>query len=154
MSMHRIALTLLALAASPVAAAAPGWMLGTADSGGSALVFGTPGQDRDAFQLYCNAGRLTLTTWTGGPPRGVSDPAFPTRLSVFFGSREILYPASGQVTGPGTLTRIDAPIPDPGPFLTSLDGVSRLTTVIYAGRRMAVTPGPALTSEFRKACGF
>jgi hypothetical protein len=154
MSIHRVALTLLALSASPAAAAAPGWMLGTADSGGSALVFGTPGQDRDAFQLYCNAGKLTLTTWTGGPPRGVSDPAFPTTLNVFFGRREILYPASGQVTGPGNLTRIDAPIPDAAAFLTSLDGVSRLTTVIYAGRRMAVTPTPAQTADFRKACGF
>lgn len=150
----RTAAALVLMLAAPAAAASPAWVLGSADSGGSALVFGTPGEDRDAFQLYCSNGALTLTTWTGGPPRNVTDKSFPTSLSVFFGRREILYPAAGSVTGPGTLTRIDAPIPDPGPFLTSLDGVSRLTTVIYAGRRMAVTPTPAQTVEFRKACGF
>jgi hypothetical protein len=154
MSIRRLALALFALSALPAAAAAPAWVLGSSEGGGSALVFGTPGQDRDAFQLYCTGGKLTLTTWTGGPPRNVTDKSFPTTLNVFFGRREILYPAIGQVTGPGTLTRIDAPIPDAGPFLTSLDGVSRLTTVIYAGRRMAVTPTPAQTAEFRKACGF
>jgi hypothetical protein len=145
------ALTLFAALAAPAAAAE--WTLG-ADNGKAALVFGTPGTDRDAFQLFCSDGGLTLSTWAGRPPRDMTPGTFPTQLSVFFGGRQLFYDATGSFADPAGPTRIDARIPDPKGFLASLDGVSRLTTVIYAGRRMAVTPTAAQTADFRKACGF
>jgi hypothetical protein len=152
--MHIRHLAIIAAAiALPAAAATPGWTFGAGDRN-AALVLGTPGTDRDAFQLYCADNMLTLSTWAGSPPRNVSEGTFPTQISVFFGGRELIFAATGSVTVPKGLTRIDARIPDPGAFLTSLDGVSRLTTVIYAGRRMAVPPTPAQTADFRKACGF
>lgn len=149
-----LALVVLAVAAAPAAAQSPGWTLGAGENKTAALVFGTPGTDRDAFRLDCSAGMMSLSTWAGGPPRNIAEGSFPTQISVMFGKRELIFAATGQVAGPGGLTRIDARIPEPGAFLTSLDGVSRLTTIIYAGRRMAVTPTPAQTAEFRKSCGF
>jgi hypothetical protein len=150
-------LAALALPAAASAAAAPGWTFG-AGAGEAALVFGTPGTDRDAFRLDCSGGKMTISTWAPSPPRNVTQGSFPTQISVFFGKRELIFAATGSVAasgdGAGRLTRVDARIPEPGAFLTSLDGVSRLTTVIYAGRRMAVTPSAAQTAEFRKACGF
>jgi hypothetical protein len=154
MHMLRFVIVLLAAAASPLAAQSAGWTLGTGDDKSAALVIGTPGTDRDAFRLDCSAGMMTLSTWAGGPPRGISEGSFPTQISVLFGRRELIFAATGRVTGPGSTTRLDARIAEPGAFLTSLDGVSRLTTVISAGRRMALTPTPAQTAEFRTACGF
>jgi hypothetical protein len=148
------ALILLATAATPVAAAAAAAWTIEPGTGTSALVFGVPVTDRDAFRLDCSGGQMTLSTWTGSPPRGVSQGSFPTQISVFFGRRELIFAATGSVTGPGGATRIDARIPDPRAFLTSLDQVSRLTTVIYAGRRMAPTPAAPQTADFRTACGF
>lgn len=148
------ALILLAAAASPVAAQTVGWTLEPGGNAAAALVFGVPATDRDAFRLDCSGGMMTISTWANSPPRGRTEGSFPTELSVFFGRRELVFAATGQVTGPGGTTRIDARIADPGAFLTSLDQVSRLTTVIYAGRRMAVTPAATQTADFRKACGF
>lgn len=154
MRRRQLALALFAAAAVPAAAQAPGWTLGAGDNRTAALVIGTPGTDRDAFRLDCSDGLMSLSTWAGGPPRNISEGSFPTQISVFFGKRELIFAATGRVTGPGGVTRIDARIPEPGAFLASLDGVSRLTTVIYAGRRMAVTPTAMQTADFRKACGF
>jgi hypothetical protein len=148
-----LALALLAAAAVPVAANATGWTHRVGEKS-SALVFGTPVTDRDAFRLECRDGGMTLSTWTGSPPRGVTEGTFPTRLSVFFGNRELAFTATGSVTGPNSASRIDARIVDPAAFLTSLDQVSRLTTVIFSGRRMAPTPSTAQTASFRKGCGF
>lgn len=147
------ALILVAAAAVPVAAEAAGWTL-EPGTNAAALVFGVPATDRDAFRLDCSGGMITLSTWANGPPRGRTEGSFPTEISVFFGRRELVFAATGRVTGPGGTSRIDARIADPGAFLTSLDQVSRLTTVIYAGRRMAVTPAAGQTAAFRKACGF
>jgi hypothetical protein len=147
------ALALIAALAVPTAASAAGWTLQPANAG-AVLVFGTPVTDRDAFRLECRNGGLTLSTWTGSPPRGVTKGTFPTRLSVFFGNRELVFDATGSVTGPNGASRIDARIVDPAAFLASLDQVSRLTTVIFSGRRMAATPSAAQTAEFRKACKF
>ena len=97
---------------------------------------------------------MSISTWAGSPPRGVTEGSFPTRLSVFFGNRELAFAATGRVTGPGGTSRIDARIVDPAAFLNSLDQVQRLTTVIFAGRRMAPTPAASQTADFRKACGF
>jgi hypothetical protein len=138
------ALILIAAAAVPVAAEAAGWTL-EPGTNAAALVFGVPATDRDAFRLDCSAGMMTLSTWANGPPRGRTEGSFPTEISVFFGRRELVFAATGRVTGPATTTRIDARI---------ADQVSRLTTVIYAGRRMAVTPAADQTAAFRKACGF
>ena len=146
-------LALLAAAADPVAAHAAGWTHRIGEKS-SALVFGTPATDRDAFRFECRDGGLTLSTWAGAPPRGVTEGSFPTRLSVFFGNRELAFTATGLVTGPGSTSRVDARIVDPAAFLNSLDQVQRLTTVIFAGRRMAPTPTAAQTADFRKACGF
>jgi hypothetical protein len=144
----------LAITAAILAAAQPaGWRF-EPGQGAAALVFGTPVSDRDAFRLDCSDGKMSLSTWAASTPRGVSEGSFPTNLSVFFGSRELVFAATGRVTGPDRTTRIDARIPEPGAFLTSLDGVPRLTTVIFAGRRMAPVPGAAQTAAFRKACGF
>jgi hypothetical protein len=160
MRINHTVIALLAALALPAAAsaAAAGWTLAPGDKGVAALVFGTPGADRDAFRLDCSAGMMTISTWAPSPPRNVTQGTFPTQISVFFGKRELIFAATGSVAasgdGAGRLTRVDARIPEPGPFLTSLDGVSRLTTVIYAGRRMAVTPTAAQTADFRKACGF
>jgi hypothetical protein len=137
----------------PVAAHATGWNL-EPGTNTAALVFGTPVTDRDAFRLDCSNGALRLSTWTGAPPRGVSTGSFPTQLSVFFGRRELVFAATGSVTGPGGASRIDAGIADPAGFLASLGQVDRLTTVIFAGRRMAPAPAASQTAEFRKACGF
>ena len=159
MHIRHPAVALLATLALPAAAhaAAAGWTFGTGTNE-AALVFGTPGTDRDAFRLDCSGGKMTISTWAPSPPRNVTQGSFPTQISVFFGRRELIFAATGSVAdsgeGAGRLTRIDARLPEPASFLTSLDGVSRLTTVIYAGRRMAVTPTPAQTSDFRKACGF
>jgi len=154
--MRNLSIALVFLAAAPAALAAQpaGWTFATGDRQVAALVLGTPGTDRDAFRLDCSAGLMSLSTWANSPPRNVREGSFPTQISVFFGSRELVFAATGRVTGPGGLTRVDARIADPGRFLTSLDGVSRLTTVIYAGRRMAVTPTAAQTADFHKACGF
>jgi hypothetical protein len=148
-----IALALLVVAAVPVAAQASGWTLQPGKNT-AGLAFGTPVTDRDAFRLDCSGGMMSISTWAGSPPRGVTEGSFPTRLSVFFGNRELVFSATGRVTGPGSASRIDARIVDPGAFLTSLDQVSRLTTVIYAGRRMAASPTAEQTAGFRKACGF
>lgn len=151
------ALALFAALALPAAAsaAAPGWTLEPGEKAVAALVIGTPGTDRDAFRLDCSAGMMTISTWAPSPPRNVTEGSFPTQISVFFGRREFIFTGTGRVTGgAGGTTRIDARIAEPATFLTSLDGVSRLTTVIYAGRRMAVTPTPTQTADFRKACGF
>lgn len=147
-----LALVLLA-AATPVAANAAGWRLEPGKNS-AALVFGTPVTDRDAFRLDCSNGMMSISTWTGAPPRGVTETSFPTSISVFFGNRELVFAASGSVTGPGGASRIDARIVDPAAFLTSLGQVNRLTTVIYAGRRMAPAPAASQTADFRKACGF
>jgi hypothetical protein len=148
-----LALVLVAIAAAPAAAEASTW---TFEPGRNiaALVFGVPVTDRDAFRLDCSGGKMSISTWTGSPPRGVTEGSFPTSLSVFFGNRELTFAATGRVTGPGRATRIDARIVDPAAFLTSLDQVNRLTTTIFAGRRMAPTPSAQQTAEFRKACGF
>jgi hypothetical protein len=143
----------LLLAAAPVAAQSGGWTL-TPGTGSAALVLGTPVVDRDAFRLDCSNGMMSLSTWAGSPPRGVTEGTFPTRLSVFFGNRELVHSATGRVTGPNGASRIDARIADPAAFLTSLAGVNRLTTVIFAGRRMAPAPTATQTAQFRKACGF
>lgn len=148
------ALVLVAAVAAPVAAQTAGWTFEPGANAAAALVFGVPATDRDAFRLDCSGGMMTISTWAKGPPRGRTKGSFPTELSVLFGRRELVFAATGNVTGPGGTTRIDARIAEPGTFLTSLDQVSRLTTVIYAGRRMAVTPAAAQTAEFRKACGF
>ena len=151
------ALVLLAMAAVPAIASASTW---TFEPGRNtaALAFGVPVTDRDAFRLDCSGGKMSISTWTGSPPRGVTEGSFPTSLSVFFGSRELAFAATGRVTGGGTgsgrATRIDARIAAPAAFLTSLDQVPRLTTVIFAGRRMAPTPAATQTADFRKACGF
>jgi hypothetical protein len=147
-------LVLLAAAAVPVAAQTAGWTLEPGTNAAAALVIGAPGTDRDAFRLDCSGGMMTISTWASGPPRGRTEGSFPTELSVLFGRRELVFAATGRVTGPAGTTRIDARIADPGAFLTSLDQVSRLTTVIYAGRRMAATPAAAQTADFRKTCGF
>ena len=152
--MRTLFLTLALLAPSvPAPASATGWTLEPGQNS-TALVFGTPAVDRDAFRIDCGSGMLTLSTWARSPPRGVAEGTFPTTLSVFFGNRERVYTASGRVTGPGTTTRVDARIADPAAFLTSLDGVQRLTTVIFAGRRMAPIPAAAQTADLRKACGL
>jgi hypothetical protein len=148
-----LAFACIAAVAAPLAAQTSGWTHRIGEKS-SALVFGTPVTDRDAFRLECRDGGITLSTWTRSPPRGVTEGAFPTRLSVFFGNRELAFAATGSVTGPDGASRIDARIVDPAAFLTSLDQVSRLTTVIFSGRRMAVTPTAAQTADFRKACGF
>jgi hypothetical protein len=148
-----LAFACLAALVVPVAAHAAGWTHRIGEKS-SALVFGTPITDRDAFRLECRDGGMTLSTWTGSPPRGVTGGTFPTRLSVFFGNRELAFAATGSVTGPDGASRIDARIVDPAAFLTSLDQVPRLTTVIFSGRRMAATPTAAQTADFRKACGF
>lgn len=145
-------LILLAVAAVPVQARAAGWTLEPGKN--AALTFGTPVTDRDAFRLDCSGGKMSISTWAGSPPRGVSAGSFPTRLSVFLGRTELAFAATGRVTGPGGASRVDARIVDPAGFLNALDRVSRLTTVIFAGRRMAPAPGPALTADLRKACGF
>ncbi|KAB7648433.1 hypothetical protein [Polymorphobacter fuscus] len=137
----------------PASAVAAGWTL-EPGANAAALVFGTPGGDRDAFRFDCSGGMLSLSTWAGSPPRGVSSGTFPTELSVFLGRTEQAFAATGRVTGPGGTSRIDARIVDPAAFLTALDRVPRLTTVIFAGRRMAPVPGAARTADFRKACGF
>jgi hypothetical protein len=139
--------------AMPVAAEAAGWT-SEPGRGTGALVFGTPVTDRDAFRLDCSGGKMSISTWANSTPRGVSEGNFPTNLSVFFGNRELVFAATGRVTGPGRTSRIDARIADPGAFLTSLGQVQRLTTVIFAGRRMAPVPSAAQTAEFRRACGF
>ena len=156
MRIPHTAIALLAALALPAAAhaAAAGWALVPGKQAVAALVFGTPGTDRDAFRLDCSAGLMTISTWANSPPRNIAQGSFPTQVSVFFGKRELIFAATGSVAKPGGLTRVDARLPEPASFLTSLDGVSRLTTVIYAGRRMAVTPTPAQTADFRKACGF
>lgn len=136
-----------------MAAHAAGWTHRVGERS-SALIFGTSITDRDAFRLECRDGGMTLSTWAGSPPRGVTEGSFPTRLSVFFGNRELAFAATGSVTGPNGASRVDARIVDPAAFLTSLDQVSRLTTVIYAGRRMAAAPTAEQTAGFRKACGF
>jgi hypothetical protein len=146
-------LAVFAAAAMPVATHAAGWAFEPGKDT-AALVFGTPVSDRDAFRLDCSSGMMSISTWAGSPPRGVTEGSFPTRLSVMFGNRELVFAATGRVTGPGGASRIDARIVDPAAFLTSLDGVSRLTTVIYAGRRMAATPSVEQTAGFRKACSF
>ena len=153
MRTNIIAFACLAILVAPVAAHAGGWSHRIGENS-SALVFGTPVTDRDAFRLECRGGGLTLSTWTGSPPRGVTEGSFPTRLSVFFGNRELAFDATGNVTGPNGASRIDARIVDPKAFLASLDQVSRLTTVIFSGRRMAVSPTAVQTADFRKACGF
>lgn len=154
MRILHLAVVLLAAAAAPVAAQTAAWTFAPGDNKTAALVFGTPATDRDAFRLDCSDGKMSLSTWAGGPPRGVSEGSFPTQISVFFGRRELIFAATGRVTGPGGTSRIDARIADPAAFLASLDQVSRLTTVIYAGRRMAITPATTQTADFRKACGF
>jgi hypothetical protein len=146
-------LALAIAAALPGAAHAAGWTLQPGENA-AGLAFGTPVTDRDAFRLDCSGGMMSISTWAGSPPRGVSEGSFPTRLSVFFGNRELVFAATGRVTGPGGASRVDARIVDPAAFLTSLDQVNRLTTVIYAGRRMAATPTAEQTAGFRKACGF
>lgn len=153
MNIRLYALILLAAAGLPSVAHAAGWTLEPGNKV-AALVFGTPIADRDAFRLDCSGGKMSISTWAGSPPRGVTEGSFPTRLSVFFGNRELVFSATGRVTGPGGASRIDARIVDPAAFLTSLDGVNRLTTAIYAGRRMAATPTAEQTAGFRKACGF
>lgn len=153
MRMFTIILAVVASAAAPVAANAAGWTF-QPGANAAALVFGTPVTDRDAFRLDCSTGKMSISTWAGSPPRGVTEGSFPTRLSVFFGNRELVFNATGRVTGPGSASRIDALIVDPAAFLTSLAQVNRLTTVIYAGRRMAATPTAAQIADFRKACRF
>jgi hypothetical protein len=155
MRTQSLALALVAVAAFalPGAAHAAGWTLEPGNKA-AALVFGTPVTDRDAFRLDCSGGMMSISTWAGSPPRGVTEGSFPTRLSVFFGNRELVFSATGRVTGPGGASRVDARIVDPAAFLSSLDQVSRLTTVIYAGRRMAATPTAEQTAGFRKACGL
>jgi hypothetical protein len=148
-----LVLALLAVAAVPVAARASDWTHETGNNA-AALVFGVPITDRDAFRLDCSAGKMSISTWAGSPPRGITEGRFSTRLSVFFGNRELAFAATGRVTGPDGATRVDARIVDPASFLNSLDQVRRLTTVIFAGRRMAPTPPAALTADFRKACSF
>ena len=148
-----LVVALLAAAAMPVAANATGWSLERGTNTG-ALVFGTPVTDRDAFRLDCSGGKMSISTWAGSPPRGVTEGSFPTRLSVFFGKRELAFAATGRVTGPGGTSRVDARIVDPAAFVNSLDQVQRLTTVIFAGRRMAPTPAAPQSADFRKACGF
>jgi hypothetical protein len=145
---------LFAANAPPAAAADSGWTFAPRDKGVAVLAIGTPATDRDAFRLDCSAGMMTISTWAPSPPRGIAEGSFPTQISVMFGKRELVFAATGSVTGPERTTRVDARIADPAAFLTSLDGVSRLTTVIYAGRRMAVTPTPEQTADFRNACGF
>jgi hypothetical protein len=146
-------LALFAAVVLAVPALAAGWTLEPGKDA-AALVFGTPVVDRDAFRLDCSGGILSLSTWASRPPRGISEGAFPTQLSVFFGRTELAFAATGRVTGPGGTSRIDARIVDPASFLNRLDGVSRLTTVIFAGRRMAPIPAASQTAEFRKSCGF
>jgi hypothetical protein len=146
-------LALAIAAALPGAAHAAGWTLQPGENA-AGLAFGTPMTDRDAFRLDCSGGMMSISTWAGSPPRGVTEGSFPTRLSVFFGNRELVFAATGRVTGPGGASRVDARIVDPAAFLTSLGQVNRLTTVIYAGRRMAATPTAEQTAGFRKACGF
>lgn len=148
-----LAVACFTAAAVPVAAQAADWRFepGLATA---ALVFGTPVTDRDAFRLDCTDGKMSISTWAASAPRGVREGSFPTSISVFFGNRELVYAATGRVTAPDRTSRIDASIPDPGAFLTLLGQVQRLTTVIFAGRRMAPVPGEAHTTDFRKACGF
>jgi hypothetical protein len=153
MRIHIAAVTLLAAAALPVAVQAAGWSL-TPGTNAGALVFGTPVTDRDAFRLDCSDGMMTISTWAPSPPRGVTEGSFPSSIRVFFGNRELTFAATGRVTGPGGATRVDARIADPAAFLTSLGQVSRLTTVIFAGRRMAPAPAAAEIAGFRKSCGF
>ena len=153
MRFHLPALALLVASAAPVAAQPAGWTLQPGQNT-TALVFGTPVTDRDAFRLDCTGGLMSISTWAGSPPRGVTEGNFPTRLSVFFNRTELVFAATGRVTGLGGASRIDARIVDPAAFLDSLDRVSRLTTVIYAGRRMAPAPSPGQTADFRKACAF
>jgi hypothetical protein len=153
MRKHLLAFALFTVAAMPAAAQPAGWRF-EPGRGTAALVFGTPVTDRDAFRLDCTDGKMSISTWAASAPRGVSEGSFPTSLSVFFGNRELAFTATGRVTGPDRTSRIDARIPEPGAFLTSLGQVQRLTTVIFAGRRMAPVPGAAQTAEFRKACGF
>jgi hypothetical protein len=148
-----LSLALIAAAAAPAAAQAAGWNFEPKPNA-AALVFGTPATDRDAFRLDCSGGLMSISTWAGAPPRGVSEGTFPTRIRVFFGNRELAFDATGRVTGPGGTSRVDARIVDPGAFLTSLGEVRRLTTVIFAGRRMAPAPAAAQVADFRKACGF
>jgi hypothetical protein len=148
-----LAITLFAIAAMPVAAQSAGWRF-EQGRGAAALVFGTPVTDRDAFRLDCTDGNMSISTWAASTPRGVTDGSFPTTFSVFFGNRELVFTATGRVTGPDRNTRIDARIPEPGAFLASLGQVQRLTTVIFAGRRMAPVPAAVQAADFRKACGF
>lgn len=147
------AFVLAITAAIPAAAQPAGWRF-EPGRGTAALVFGTPVTDRDAFRLDCTDGKMSISTWAASTPRGVSEGSFPTNLSVFFGSRELVFAATGRVTGPDRTTRIDARVPDPGAFLASLGQVQRLTTVIFAGRRMAVAPSAQQRADFRQACGF
>lgn len=147
-----VVLSILAASAAPVAANAAGWNL-ERETNATALAIGTPATDRDAFRIECSGSTMTLSTWAGSPPRGVTEGTFPTQLSVFFGRTELVITAAGRVTGPGGTTRIDARLADPASFLTSLGQVNRLTTVIFAGRRMAATPSSAQIADFRKACG-
>jgi hypothetical protein len=147
------AFALLVAAATPVAAQPAGWRF-EPGRGSAALVFGTPVTDRDAFRLDCSDGKMSISTWAASTPRGVSEGSFPTNLSVFFGNRELVFAATGRVTGPDRTTRIDARVAEPGAFLTSLGQVQRLTTVIFAGRRMAPVPAAAQVADFRKSCSF
>jgi hypothetical protein len=157
MRMFKPAFALLVAAATPAAAQSTGWTFEPAKAG-AGLVFGTPLTDRDAFRLDCSGGKMSISTWANSTPRGITTGNFPTTLSVFFGNRELVFTATGRATanasGSGRTSRIDALIADPAAFLTSLDTVPRLTTVIFAGRRMAPVPAAAQTAEFRKACGF
>ena len=140
-----------ATAAVPASALATPWSLKAATNA-TTLVFGAPGVDRDAFRLNCRGGTMTISTWATSPPRGVTEAVFPTRLSVFFERTELVFTATGRVAGPGNTTRIDAQIIDPTGFLASLGQVNRLTTIIFAGRRMATVPLPEQTAAFGKAC--
>jgi hypothetical protein len=147
------ALALFAALTLPTAAKAADWTLETG-TGTATLGYGTPITDRNAFRLDCAGGKLVLSTWAASPPRGITEGNFATSLSVFFGNRELVFDANGRVTGPDGGTRVDAKIPDPKAFVASLDTVRRLTTVIFAGRRMAIAPKPSQTAAFRKACDF
>jgi hypothetical protein len=138
----------LLLLAAP-AAAQSGWSVETAPTT-AAMVIGQPGTV-GAFRLDCASGKMSISTWTSGLPRNVTEGEFPTRLSVFQGNREIVLGGTGRVQPAGG-TRIDALVANRQSFLEGMGRNSRLVVVTFAGRTTAPAPEATLLGQFSEAC--